>query len=690
MPNVRLLLFALTCCLVAHLSVPEISAADKIKAATATEPATGKLDAMDWCNWRGPEQTRVSRETGLIDRWDPESGENVLWKNDELGGISNPIVMHGRLYSIVRHKPGTSEEQEKVICVNAETGKKIWENTFNVYLSDVPAERVGWSSCVGDPTTDRVYAMGVNGFFQCLNGATGETIWSHSLNEEYGLLSTYGGRTNIPVVFDDLVITSSVIIGWGDLAMPAHRLIAFNKKTGEPVWISGTRLRPEDTTYSTPFLTAFNGEAAMVFGSSDGAVWAIQPRTGKPIWNFQLSPRGLNASPVVSREGVVFMGNAEENLDHQTTGAIVAINGLLKGDVSKSAEIWRQDGMVSRTSLLIYNDRLYTCDDGGKLLIFDMKTGEPIGKPVKLVGTIVRGSPLCADGKIYVCTTGAWHVFEITDAGVKPVQKLRLDEQDEVAGSMLVSHGKIYLPTASRIYCLGKKDAKPAATEIPAQPKELPVADDKQPALVRVTPVEVLMKPGEKQTFTVRLFNSRGQFLKESSAQFKVAGPGEVDSQGTYTAASAPEHTATIVTATVDGLSGQARIRVVPPLPWKWDFNETPLTKNPAGISEGEPSVTWIGMRYRHKIREIDGEKVMVKVNTIPKGTRSQGWFGPIDLHDYTVQADCAGQSQIKQASRHGSNRSALHVRLDGCQPAVADSLLGTTNCHAFCKDRAV
>jgi hypothetical protein len=33
----------------------------------------------------------------------------------------------------------------------------------------------------------------------------------------------------------------------------------------------------------------------------------------------------------------------------------------------------------------------------------------------------------------------------------------------------------------------------------------------------------------------------------------------------------------------------------------------------------------------------------MVKVTTIPKGTRSQSWMGQTDLHDYTIQADVQG-----------------------------------------------
>jgi hypothetical protein len=39
-------------------------------------------------------------------------------------------------------------------------------------------------------------------------------------------------------------------------------------------------------------------------------------------------------------------------------------------------------------------------------------------------------------------------------------------------------------------------------------------------------------------------------------------------------------------------------------------------------------------------VREVDGERAMVKVTYIPVGTRSQMWMGQDDLHDYTIQAD--------------------------------------------------
>lgn len=608
----------------------------------AADAGPMQVDPMDWPNWRGPEQNSISRETGLIDKWNPAGGEgsNVLWSSEAAAGISTPIVMRGKLYTLSRCEPGTKHEQEMVICLDAATGKELWRNKFNVYLSSCPAERVGWSSCVGDPTTGRVYALGVCGLFQCIDGDSGKTIWSHSLHEEYGLLSTYGGRTNVPIVFDDLVIISSVIIGWGDMARPAHRFMAFDKSTGAIRWFNGTKPLPEDTTYSTPMTSVLNDQAAMVFGSSDGAIWNFQPRTGKSVWNFRMSRRGISTSPVV-KDGIVYAGQADENLDNSTQGAVAAFKGTGTGDITDKNLIWQAKEIgEGKSSPLLVDGRLYCADDLGSFFIFDAATGKQIGKPVKLVGTIVRASPLYADGKIYLCSTSGWHVFAPTSSGVKLVNRMRLEAADEISGSPIVSHGRIYVPTGAHLYCLGKADAKPAATPIPPAPAEPPVDPNDKPAQLQIVPCDVIVQSGRKQQFEVRLFNARGQVLKSQPVDFSLQGPGEMTAGGQYTAASEPAHTATIVTAKLGEVTGQARIRVMPPLPWKFDFSDTAMT---GPNNTGEPPITWIGMRYRHQIRDIDGNKMMVKITTIPKGTKSQGWIGPPDLHDYTIQADFFG-----------------------------------------------
>src|SRR5262249_26788011 len=153
-----------------------------------------------------------------------------------------------------------------------------------------------------------------------------------------------GGRTNMPLVFEDLVIISGVMTGWGEYAVPAHRFIAFDKRNGQPVWISSTRLRPMDTTYSSPVLANFNGHAALVFRAGDGTIDAMQPRTGKIVWTYDASLRGINTTPTVIGN-TVFCGHAEENVfDHTSMGAAFAIDGTGSGNVTKSKQLWLSRG----------------------------------------------------------------------------------------------------------------------------------------------------------------------------------------------------------------------------------------------------------------------------------------------------------------------------------------------------------
>ena len=604
--------------------------------------------AADWPDWRGPQQNRHVDGPPLVTSFDPEKGTNVVWKNDEAGGISTPVIMGGKLFTLVRHKPGTPEEAEKVLCLDATAGKKLWENVFNVYLSDVPAERVGWSAVVADPASGTVFSHGVCGVFTAIDATTGKTKWQRSLHEEFGFLSTYGGRTNVPVVFEDLVIASAVVTGWGDTARPAHRFLGLDKATGTVRWMTGTKELPEDTTYSTPSLADFGGQAALVFGSSDGSVWNFQPRTGRPVWNFKLSRRGINTPPLVDGD-TVFISQSEENLDNTSMGSATAFKAVGTGDITATAAVWQKKGVMDGRSMpVVLGDRIYFIDDGAKVYVFNRQTGEPVGRPQKLLGTIVRGSPLVANGKLYVCSTSGWHVLEPTADGVKFVNRMRLDEEDEVTASPIAWNGRIYLTTGARLYCIAASSELPTAREQPrataAQQVSLNTKGPAgEPAWVQVVPAEAQIAAGDSLRLTVRLFDAAGRFVKESPATF-TATAGTVASDGTY-AAPAGAHAAAIVTAKVGGLEGKARIRSMPPLPWKFDFDDIALAPDPkTGVVKGEPPLPWIGMRYRHVVRDVDGSKCLVKVTTIPKGTRSQGWIGPIGLHDYRVQADFRAQ----------------------------------------------
>lgn len=63
--------------------------------------------------------------------------------------------------------------------------------------------------------------------------------------------------------------------------------------------------------------------------------------------------------------------------------------------------------------------------------------------------------------------------------------------------------------------------------------------------------------------------------------------------------------------------------------------------ETPEGETVNEPR-----LKVTNGNRGVTGNGVMVKITTIPKGTRSQGWMGPPQLSNYTIQADVMGATK--------------------------------------------
>ena len=146
--------------------------------------------------------------------------------------------------------------------------------------------------------------------------------------------------------------------------------------------------------------------------------------------------------------------------------------------------------------------------------------------------------------------------------------------------------------------------------------------------------------------------------MKESPAIFS-ADTGKINKDGRYTAP--PDtHAGATITARVGDLTGTARVRSMPPLPWHFDFEDIAIGPDPrGGLPRGEPPLPWIGMRYRNVVRTVDGSNCMVKVTTIPKGTRSQGWIGPTDLHDYAISADLRAEESSRGTAESAGESDA-------------------------------
>ncbi len=93
----------------------------------------------------------------------------------------------------------------------------------------------------------------------------------------------------------------------------------------------------------------------------------------------------------------------------------------------------------------------------------------------------------------------------------------------------------------------------------------------------------------------------------------------------------------------------------MPPLPWKFTFDDL-----------NDPPLSWVGARYRHVIRTIDGSPALTKITTIPKGARSRAWMGHSDLSQYTISADVKGARMSDQLPDIGLTNQGYVLDLMG------------------------
>lgn len=564
--------------------------------------------------------------------------------------------------------------QERIMCFDADHGKLLWEHRFNVYNSDVPPHRVGWASPVGDPTTGNVYALGVGGTLLSLSGS-GKLLWERSLVENFGIITTHGGRTVSPIVEGDLVIVSGITAGWGNQARGNHRFLAFDKNTGDTLWVSAPGGRPTDTTYSALVTALINGTHLLISGGSDGAIHAMKVQTGEPVWKFNMSKRGIN-NGVVLKDSIAIVSHSEENLDTSEMGMIAAIDATATGEIGKDRVRWRVNGFQGGfSSPVIDGDRIYQIDNGANLYAFDVNSGRQLW--IQNLGTIQKSSPVLADGKLYVGTENG--KFFILKPGAKGCEILDEDllgsdaAPEAIIGSVAVSQGRAYLASSEALYCIGKKSkAAPASRPAPD------VGTASGPAaFVQVVPTELVLKPGDTVRFKARLFDSQGRRLPDGPVSWSLDQlRGALQDNGQFTASSDLAAQAGSVKAAVGQGSGAARLRVIPPLPWNEDFEAVPLDSVPHH---------WLNATGKYAVRDLEGNKVLVKLPIdLPFVKRARAFIGPSNWSDYTVEADIRTAQKRRQMGDAGivAQRYSLvlfgnhqKLELESWQPETARTI---------------
>lgn len=420
----------------------------------------------NWPGWRGPGSQGISVEKDLPTEW--SSTKNIAWKTPIPGrGHSSPVVWENRIFlttdiegaiipgaKAVEHieegKPwrhpdsvgGDHSHTLKVICIDRDTGRTLWERTaYEGKVYDDRHKRGSYASPT--PTTDGRYLyawFGSEGLY-CYD-FSGKLIWKESL----GGIATMGmGVGTSPVLYENLLILQC-----DEDAGQKSFIIAVDKKTGKQVWKEERKVQ---ASWSTPVIAEARGRTELITNGNESII-SYDPRTGKELWRSKGVESNAIHTPLVG-DGMVYV----------TAGypakRVFAIKLGGSGDITGSASIaWRYEkGTAYVASPILYGDYLYLISDKGILTCLDAKTGQ-----VKYEGGRVpvpasfMSSPVAFDGKIlmtsedgdtFVVKAGPVHEIMRTNSLGEPIQT-----------TPALAGGKIFIRGEKNLYCIGERGGK--------------------------------------------------------------------------------------------------------------------------------------------------------------------------------------------------------------------------------------
>ena len=292
-----------------------------------------------WPQWRGPERSGVSSETGLAPRW-PEAGPSELWRRPLGQGFSGIIVDAGRLYTQF-----ASGGDAFLTSLSAADGSEIWKvrtgSSFKDSYGNGPR---------ATPTLENgiLYALTSSGDLLAVKAADGGVVWKQDLRETFGAKPPRWGLAGSPLVERDLLVVNT----GGD---NGRSILALDKKTGELRWSA----RDDKAGYAAPVAMTLAGVRQILVFVGDKIV-SLDPADGSTHWELGWKTDwGVNASTPIQLEGDrVFLSTGYDR------GAIM-LKVRKEGDGVVAEELWRNREMRNKfSSSVLYGGMLYGFDEG--------------------------------------------------------------------------------------------------------------------------------------------------------------------------------------------------------------------------------------------------------------------------------------------------------------------------------------
>jgi len=305
------------------------------------------LPAADWPQWRGP--NRDAKVTGFAApaSWPKELTKK--WSVTVGDGVATPALVGERLYAFARQG-----NEEVTTCLDATTGKLLWENKYAAEAISGPDARqfpgTRSSPAVGD---GKVCTLGVAGVLSCLVAASGKVLWR---KEEFkGTPRFHTGSS--PIIVEGKCIAQVGGSGSGGI-------LAFDLASGEERW----KWTGDSPAYGSPVIVTAGGAKALV-APTDKKLVAVNAADGKLLWEVNYTQGRYNAAtPIVDGQKLIYAGPGQ---------GMTAEKLEKKGDELEATQLWKNgDNSLIYNTPVLKDGLLYGISTTNVLFCIDESTGK--------------------------------------------------------------------------------------------------------------------------------------------------------------------------------------------------------------------------------------------------------------------------------------------------------------------------
>ena len=403
--------------------------------------------AENWPAWRGPSANGLSREINLPVTW--SKTENIAWRLAlPAWSGSTAIIWDNRIFLNVAEGNDLS-----LWAIDRDKGVPIWKKL----LSGGNHREMKQNMSSPSPVTDGrgVWVMTGTGILKAFD-FDGKELWTRDIQKDYGRFGLNWGYASSPLLHEDALY---VQVLHGMHTNDPSYVLRIDKATGKTIWRverPTKAIRESPDAYTTPALLAYNNSTEIVITGADVAT-GHDTATGKELWRVDgLNPSNdssyrIVASPIVVGD-MIFAPSRER--------PILAIRAGGRGDITRSHVVWSFNSGPDVPTPVTDGQYFYVVRDNGVMFCLEAKTGKTIYGPTRLPSATYSGSPVLADGKIYV--TNEDGVTSVVRAGPKFELLARNDFGEYTLSSPAVSDGQIFIRTESALYAVGRRNSRTA------------------------------------------------------------------------------------------------------------------------------------------------------------------------------------------------------------------------------------